>query len=161
MHVCVAYIVMQKIKLTVTWATLFFPHSYEYHFSQESKGGEICPGATTVVNTFVDVVGISNRNIKILDVGAGTGVLGVLLVEHGLTNVDALDISQKMLDRAKDKKLYKNYICKAMTGKRLDIPSGTYDAIISCAAIACGLIKANAFDEILRLVTLGKKISKV
>ena len=109
----------------------------------------------------MDVVGISNRNIKILDVGAGTGVLGVLLVEHGLTNVDALDISQKMLDRAKDKKLYKNYICKAMTGKRLDIPSGTYDAIISCAAIACGLIKANAFDEILRLVTLGKKISKV
>ena len=45
-----------------------------------------------------DVFPHANKNIKILDAGAGTGIIGEMLVKQGYTNIDGLDISQKMLD---------------------------------------------------------------
>ena len=86
----------------------------------------------SALNTFFEVVGESNANIKILDLGAGTGTVGLDLSKHGYTNVDAIDVSKKMLDKAKEKHVYKNYICEAVTDRRLNIATGTYDAIISC-----------------------------
>ena len=114
------------------------------------------PGALSALNTFFEVVGESNANIKILDLGAGTGTVGLDLSKHGYTNVDAIDVSKKMLDKAKEKHVYKNYICEAVTDRRLNIATGTYDAIISCGVITSGYVKSNAFDEIVRLVRPGE-----
>ena len=91
-----------------------------------------------------------------MDLGAGTGHAAVELKKHGFTNIDGLDLSPEMLKIAKKKNAYKNYICEAITEKRLDIPTGTYGAVISVGAVTSGYIKANAFDEILRLVKPGK-----
>ena len=91
-----------------------------------------------------------------MDLGAGTGHASLVLKKYGFTNIDGLDLSPEMLKKAKEKNAYKNYICEAITEKRLDIETGTYDAIISAGAVTSGYIKANAFNEILRLVKPGK-----
>lgn len=109
-----------------------------------------------MIETFVDVVGRGNSAVKILDLGAGTGLAAVELKKHGFTNIDAIDVSQGMLDKAREKNVYKNYICEAVTDKRLDIPTGTYDSIISGGTISSGYVKPSAFNEILRLVKPGK-----
>ena len=41
--------------------------------------------------------------IKIIDAGAGTGLMAVELIKLGYTNLHALDISQEMLNEAKKK----------------------------------------------------------
>jgi SAM-dependent methyltransferase len=49
-----------------------------------------------------------NKNIEILDLGAGTGILSEILVGHGYKNITLVDFSQKMLNKAKKNKLLKN-----------------------------------------------------
>ena len=109
-----------------------------------------------VIKTFVEVVGEADKNISIIDLGAGTGHAALELKKYGFTNIDALDISPEMLKKAKEKDAYTRYICEAVTEKRLGIATGTYDAIISVGAITSGHIKATAFDKILRLVKPGE-----
>lgn len=43
------------------------------------------------------------------------------LKKHGFQHIDALDPSQGMLDKAKEKNLYERYICDFITDKHLDI----------------------------------------
>ena len=109
------------------------------------------PAVHTTINTFLEVVGDSSKDIKIIDLGAGTGLVAVELKKHGFTNIDGLDMSPEMLKKAKEKDVYQKYICEALTEKRLDIPTGAYDVVLSVGAVTCGYIKSNAFDEILRL----------
>lgn len=104
----------------------------------------------------MEVIDTSNKDVRIIDLGAGTGYAAIELKKYGFTNIDGLDLSPAMLKKAKEKNAYKNYICEAVTEKRLDIPSGSYDIVLSVGAITSGYIKANAFDEILRLVKPGK-----
>merc|ERR1712050_298116 len=55
--------------------------------------------------------GAQRKSLKILDVGAGTGLVGKNLRERGYTCIDALDVCQEMLDVAKEKKIYNKLIC--------------------------------------------------
>ena len=87
------------------------------------------PGALSALNTFFEVVGESNNNIKILDLGADTGTVDLHLSKHGDTNIDAIDVSKNMLDKAKEKDECKNYIYEAVTDRRLNIATGTYNML--------------------------------
>ena len=51
-----------------------------------------------------------NKNIRILDVAAGTGIVGQVLNQLGFSDVDALDVSEKMLKKAREKNVYRNFI---------------------------------------------------
>ena len=94
--------------------------------------------------------------MRIVDLGAGTGLVATELKKYGFLNIDALDASQDMLEKAQEKKLYKQYSCDVVTADRpLEIATGTYDALISCGTITGGYVKANAFNEVLRLVKQG------
>lgn len=94
---------------------------------------------------------------RILDAGAGTGLVGQHLKDLGYTNVDGLDISQEMLNIAHDKGIYKNLICAPLSEKKIDqIQSGSYDALISSGTITVAHVKPPALDEIVRLVKPGK-----
>jgi len=48
----------------------------------------------------------SNKNIKVLDVGCGTGLSGLALKETGFQHIDGCDLSQGMLDKATELKIY-------------------------------------------------------
>ena len=95
-----------------------------------------------------------HKDMKILDVGAGTGVLGEYLKEHGYTNVDALDVSEGMLAIAEKKNVYKKLICGSQ--EENDVKTGEYDAVLSSGAFAVELIKPEGLCEVARQVKPGK-----
>ena len=46
---------------------------------------------------------IKDKSLRIIDVGCGTGLVGVELEKDGFTNFDGIDISQEMIDIAKQR----------------------------------------------------------
>lgn len=71
----------------------------------------------------------------ILDVGAGTGLVGEGLICAGISPVDGLDLSPEMLDVARAKGVYRNLIVADVT-RPLDL-SG-YHGIISAGTFTLG-----------------------
>ena len=106
-----------------------------------------------------DIFPEGNKDIKILDAGAGTGIIGEMLVQQGYTNVDALDISEEMLNLAKKKNIYKRYICAALSEVRIeDIQTGEYDVTLCAGTIVYGQAKPVALDECVRHIRPGKML---
>lgn len=88
---------------------------------------------------------------EILDIGAGTGLVAESL--HGHT-VDALDITPEMLEVARGKGLYRSLMLGDLT-KVLEIPDGSYDAVISCGTFTHGHVGPECFPELLRITRPG------
>ncbi|KAK3103235.1 hypothetical protein FSP39_017711 [Pinctada imbricata] len=61
-----------------------------------------------------------------LDIGAGTGLVAEELQKHGFKTMDALDASSGMLQKAREKGIYRNLICETITAEPLDIPKETF-----------------------------------
>ena len=111
-------------------------------FNRAMQSEEIFPGA--------------DKNLKILDAGAGTGIIGEMLVKQGYTNVDALDISPEMLDIAEKKNIYKGLICAPLSDVRIDqIQTAEYDVTLCAGTIVYGQAKPVALDECIRHVRPG------
>ena len=96
--------------------------------------------------------------LKILDAGAGTGMTGVELQKLGYTDIHALDISQEMLNIAKEKGVpYKRFICTPLTEKRIDkFETGEFDGLISAGVLVKAHVRPAAFVEMIRMVKAGK-----
>jgi len=99
------------------------------------------------------------KDMRILDAGAGTGLAGEWMYKLGFTNLDALDASPDMIEKAKlkmidDKNLYQNFYV-AFLGDDLDIETDAYDSIISVGTFAMGHARGNAMPELVRIVKPG------
>lgn len=104
---------------------------------------------------------IQNKTIKVLDFGAGTGLVAEELNKVGFTNVDALDCSVDLLSVASEKGVYQHHI--VTTGDPSDtsnIPDNTYDLI--CSAGTFFLTKTHPggkfFREMARITKPGGMI---
>lgn len=87
----------------------------------------------------------------VLDVGAGTG----LVAEHlsGLT-IDAIDISQEMLDAAGAKGLYRRRIRGDLT-RPLDIADAHYAGFVSAGTFTHGHVGPACLPELMRIARPG------
>ncbi|XP_064601171.1 methyltransferase-like protein 27 [Liolophura sinensis] len=94
-------------------------------------------------------------DVFILDVAAGTGKVGIELLRRGFSQIDALDPCSAMLNAAKERQIYRDYISAEVNGSELDIPDGTYDAITCVGGIADGHLPAESVTEMLRLIKNG------
>ncbi len=90
---------------------------------------------------------VSIGNETILDIGAGTGLVGQELSEFTL---DAIDISPEMLDVAAKKGVYRNTITADLT-QSLDLPSGSYGGMVSAGTFTHGHVGAECLPELLRV----------
>jgi predicted TPR repeat methyltransferase len=90
----------------------------------------------------------------VLDVGAGTGLVAQYVSHSAKMTMDALDISPDMLAVAAAKGLYRDTIVGDVTG-RLDIATGTYDAIVSSGTFTHGHVGPDALDEVIRIAKRG------
>lgn len=95
-----------------------------------------------------------DANTAVLDVGAGTGLVGQGLAEHGISQVDALDISPEMLAVAMAKGCYLAAITADLTGP-LDIAGGAYGGITCAGTFTFGHVDAEVIDELIRIGTSG------
>ncbi|KAJ7321192.1 Methyltransferase domain [Desmophyllum pertusum] len=99
---------------------------------------------------------IAKSDIRIMDAGAGTGLVGVELHKHDYSNVDALDISQEMLNEAKKKNVYSKFICAPLSDQRTPgIETDAYDALICVGTLSLAHVRPTAFVEMIRMVRNG------
>jgi MFS family permease len=94
---------------------------------------------------------------RVLDVGAGTGLLGVALAEAGFTRLDALDLSPAMLAEAERKDVYGD-LREGRLGERLDYESGAYDGVAAAGVLTTGHAPASCLDELVRVTRPGGHI---
>ena len=93
---------------------------------------------------------------KIIDVGAGTGLIGIELQKLGYSNLHALDISPEMLKEAKKRNIYKRFFCVGLSDQQItEIQTGEFDALICAGTLLTGHIRAAAFEEMVRMVKHG------
>ena len=79
----------------------------------------------------------------ILDIGAGTGLVGVALSALGCGPVEGTDISQEMLDMAAQKAVYAKLFIGDIT-EQLPVEDGTYGAVISSGTFTTGHVGPEA-----------------
>ncbi len=128
--------------------------SYEAGFV--SDNGYIYP--FQVAAAFMDNSDSATR--RVLDIGCGTGLVGVGLAELGGPRPDGLDLSPEMLDEAGHKtdaqgrSIYGNLTVGDLTG-HIGLPDGSYDGIVSAGTFTHGHVGTAAFDELYRVSATG------
>ena len=91
-----------------------------------------------------------DKDIKILDAGCGTGLVGVELKKFGYTNIDGVDLSQKLLDLVP--KNYYNKLEQIDLNKPLKIENNFYDVVMCVGTFTFGHVKPPALDEFVRVI---------
>ena len=91
---------------------------------------------------------------QILDIGAGTGIVGVVLKSLGYDDVHATDISPEMLNVAKEKGVYSNLFASDIL-QGLKVADNSYAGIVSAGTFTLGHVGPSALNEVIRLLTPG------
>ena len=95
-----------------------------------------------------------NADTPILDVGAGTGLVGECLYKTGNKKIIGIDISPEMLEQAKSKECYSS-LMEADVTRKIPLKSNSIGAIVSAGTFTHGHVGPDAFDELLRITKPG------
>ncbi|MEO0390051.1 MAG: class I SAM-dependent methyltransferase, partial [Pseudomonadota bacterium] len=90
----------------------------------------------------------------VLDIGAGTGLCGAALSALGVGPVDGTDISEDMLGQAAGKLVYRTLFAGNVL-KRLDVPDGAYQGVVSSGTFTHGHVGPAGLTEVLRVLSPG------
>ena len=90
-----------------------------------------------------------NKDVKILDAGCGTGLVGIELKKNGYSNIDGADLSQKLLNLVP--KGYYNWLKQIDLNKQLKIKNNIYDVVMCVGTFTFGHVKPPALDEFIRI----------
>ena len=104
-------------------------------------------GPKETVATFTKYA--KDKNIKILDAGCGTGLVGIELKKHNYLNIDGMDLSKKLLDLV-PQGYYQN-LDQVDLNKPMKVKNDTYDAILCVGTFTFGHVKPHALDEFIRI----------
>ena len=108
--------------------------------------------------TVADVVArLTDPTTDVLDAACGTGLVGAALARHGFTSVDGLDVSPKMLSRARARHVYHD-LGPADLSQRVP-GAGDKFGIVTCVnAFEPGHLPRSALAEFARVVHRGGHI---
>jgi SAM-dependent methyltransferase len=91
---------------------------------------------------------------RILDAGAGTGLLGVALEDAGFMRLDGFDLSPAMLAEAARKGVYGD-LREGRLGDPLDYENGSFDGVAASGVLTTGHAPASSLDELVRITRGG------
>jgi SAM-dependent methyltransferase len=94
------------------------------------------------------------KTARILDAGAGTGMVGKLLFDRDYRDLVAMDLSQGLLDVARRKNAYTEFHQMVM-GEPLDFATNSFDGVISVGVLTVGHAPASSLDELVRVTRPG------
>jgi len=94
------------------------------------------------------------REARILDAGAGTGMVGEVLTKLGYANLVAMDLSQGMLEVARQKNVYQE-LHQMVMGEVMDYASNSFDAIVCVGTLGYAHAPASSLDELVRITRPG------
>ena len=93
-------------------------------------------------------------NARILDAGAGTGLLGVALASEGFGCLHGLDLSPGMLQEALRKGVYHELV-EGRLGEPLAYETASYDGVVSAGVLTLGHAPATSLEELVRVTRAG------
>ena len=91
----------------------------------------------------------------VLDVGCGSGMSGLALCSVGFETVDGCDFSSGMLAKAAKTGTYRRLFETNLNEPPMDVPDNTYGAAACVGMFSFGHVRAEALDDILRVVRPG------
>jgi predicted TPR repeat methyltransferase len=80
---------------------------------------------------------LTTPDARILDFGCGTGLSGQPLQLAGFTNLDGIDISAPMLDKAQSRNIYSR-LWQGQPGEMTGVTAGQYDVIVAAGVVSLG-----------------------
>ena len=103
--------------------------------------------------------GLLGRNVdagagEILDAGAGTGMMGEVLKPLGYTGLCGIDLSERMLDLARKKDVYKD-LRQMELGEHLDFPDAAFAAVVAAGVFSPGHAPPHCLNELIRITKPG------
>lgn len=98
------------------------------------------------------------KDATILDFGCGTGLSGLALKAQGFTTIDGVDVSEEMLQGAREKGIYRA-LSRIDPTETFQLQEQAYDAIIACGVIGSGAAPLSVFDSLMSLLKAGDYIA--
>ena len=121
-------------------------YSYDTAFS-EGQGYQL---PREVANAFVSAGGLG----PVLDVGAGTGLVGAALRKMNVPVVDGIDLSKDMLDVARMKGDYRGLHVRDVT-QTLDLVDAPYAGVVSSGTFTLGHVGPDALVHVFDVAASG------
>lgn len=91
--------------------------------------------------------------VRVLDAGCGTGLVGQELKDRGFAKVDGFDISAEMVEEAARTGAYNKLLENCDVTERIEeLASDAYDAAVSAGVFTLGHVPPTAMNEMARLV---------
>jgi len=138
--------------------------AYDSEFSEQNYAGPRL-AAEAVRDHFMSCNNNNNNNnianknvaqIEVMDIAAGTGLVGKWLFEHGFRSIDAVDACPEMLNVLRQKNVYRNAICSMIvSGEELEVKENSYDAVVVSGGFVKGHMPLYALDEMIRMCKKG------
>jgi len=133
-----------------TDSTDFYDRYADDYDSAVSGGGYVTP--ERIATALDDCV--EDKATQIFDFGCGTGLLGESLARRGFTRMDGGDVSAEMLERAREKGVYRDLLTLS-PGAALPFSSGVYPIITAAGVISPAHAPADTIDLLLTALPEG------
>ena len=97
---------------------------------------------------------VPDLSLPVLDLGCGTGVAGLALIEAGFSVIDGADFSEEMLELARERRIYRRTFLHDMSHP-LQIESGWISHAVAVGVFNRGHAPPEAIDHALAALPTG------
>lgn len=139
-------------------AALYRDWAAEYDADVFERSGVI--GSARIADLLADLV--PDRNTRVVDLGCGTGAVGVRLAEHGFRRIVGYDLSPEMLEIAVTTRAYERLVVVDLNDPTIpECEPDVIDASVSAGTFTHGHVGAGAVPHLVRMLAPGSAIAWV